>query len=165
MASMNDIGEILDYPEWQKTAYENLANAIVQSVAEDYIETLIWDHGSIDNFNGRLLPKFRPGKATSYEKWFNSQWYHTLTGVPSEYMIDMCRKKAYDKRLEIIEKQEEIKRKWEEKLREQGVTDFSNVSCETCKFYDPETRCMGCSRISEFKRKWFPKDFKEVINE
>lgn len=60
--------------------YETLANAIVKQAATDYIKAL------------KQIKRFPNDKAARAEKqdlerFFRSDWYHTLTSVDSEYLI------------------------------------------------------------------------------
>lgn len=69
---MIDESKIVD----SQTAYENLANAIIERAVQDYRDALSQKaEGTI-----RLL-----------EKFFRSEWYHVLTNVDGEYIIDKVR--------------------------------------------------------------------------
>lgn len=127
MATMNDIHEILDYPEWQQRAYENLANEIVKGMAEDYIDYLISNFGHINQLEGKLIPKFEDKRAQHLEKTLRGPWYQTLTKIDSEYMIQKCRSEAYDRREKFLKKQEEERKKKEAKEKN-GKLDIPAVS-------------------------------------
>jgi len=67
--------------------YEALANAIIQQAAKDYMDAL------------RKLkrnPKHRESLATAKEceEFFRSDWFHALTKVDSEYLLQRMQKEA-----------------------------------------------------------------------
>ena len=75
----------------EKEAYENLANAIVISAAEDYKSALI---------RLKKNPESRSAAADvqQLEKFFWSEWYEALTDLDSSYLIRKMR--------ELVDEQE-----------------------------------------------------------
>ena len=67
--------------------YEDLANAIIVQAANDYREILS---------NYRSYDK-RPSTAIALEKFFRSEWYHILTKLDGEYIIESIRKEIFGK--------------------------------------------------------------------
>ena len=57
-------------------AYENLANAIIERAVQDYRDA---------------LANKAEGQAKLLEKFFRSPWYHILTNVDGEYIINRVR--------------------------------------------------------------------------
>lgn len=84
----------VNYPKWQREAYENLANAIVKGAADSYI-SYVASNGVKDDRNKTMYLKSSDGHGKSLEDWFRSQWYTTLTSLDGEYMIKKCREEAY----------------------------------------------------------------------
>ena len=60
--------------------YENLANAIVKSAADDYMKAL---KVLKRNPGGRAAKQ----EAESIERFFRSDWYTVLTSVDGEFLI------------------------------------------------------------------------------
>ena len=73
--STKDIGA----GDWQKCAYENLANAIVARACDDYL--FLGKHKSGIVINSRV-------NKDEILKFLNSQWFYELTNVDSEYIIN-----------------------------------------------------------------------------
>ena len=70
-----------DSVDWRelKVAYENLANAIIESACDSYVNYKIaGDKNQIK----------------SVKNFFNSQWYEALTNVDADYLMRMLDKKA-----------------------------------------------------------------------
>ena len=87
--------------DWQKIAYENLSNAIIESACDEYVDIVVKANGNIH---------YNDTKLYSLIKFFNSEWYHTLTNVDTEYLIKELNIKA---RSIIKEKQEKAKERAE----------------------------------------------------
>ena len=94
MATMHDINEIMDYPEWQQRAYENLANEIVKGMAEEYIGYLLLKGVKYDK-DKKFKPPFGDRRGIYLENTLRGDWYNVLTKVDSEYMIQHCQSEAY----------------------------------------------------------------------
>lgn len=60
--------------------YENLANAIIISAAEDYVKTL--EQLQLNPGSEHAVAKKR-----SIERFFHSQWYSTLTSVDPDVLV------------------------------------------------------------------------------
>lgn len=88
--------EILDYPEWQQRAYENLANAIVEGMAKDYIDHLLFN-GLRSDTSKKLYIGGSDAKGLHLKRTLNGDWYHTLTKIDSSYMISKCESEAYSR--------------------------------------------------------------------
>ena len=70
--------------------YVNLANAIVQRAAEDYLKYkkrlyLMGDNG--DPYDERKGVLDTRGKLTDVERFFKSKWYMTLTNINSDVLV------------------------------------------------------------------------------
>lgn len=70
--------------------YVNLANAIVQRAAEDYLKYkkrlyLMGDNG--DPYDERKGVLDTRGKLTDVERFFKSKWYMTLTNLNSDVLV------------------------------------------------------------------------------
>ena len=86
----NDLGK----GDWQRIAYENLANAIIEKACKDYIS-----YGEKGVNKHEVL------------RFFRSQWFHELSNVDPEYLITQLDKKARARRKEpivYIEKPKEL---------------------------------------------------------
>ena len=69
--------------DWQRIAYENLANAIIVRACNDYLE--LASKESTLNTNGRVFKK-------EIANFFKSQWFHELTNVDPNYLIKILDK-------------------------------------------------------------------------
>jgi len=65
--------------------WQNLANAIVEAVADDYMRQL----ADLPSASG-----YRPLSICECEKFFYSQWFHLLTSVDPDYLVQELRRKA-----------------------------------------------------------------------
>ena len=67
--------------------YEKLANAIVLQAVSDY-------RAALQKVRKNPKNKDALDEALQIERFFQSQWYQTLTSVDGEYLIDRLRKEA-----------------------------------------------------------------------
>lgn len=67
--------------------YENLANAIIQQAAKDYIHAL-------RTVKRRKNAEEALREALEIEAFFHSPWYGTLTQIDPDYLIERLRKEA-----------------------------------------------------------------------
>ena len=65
-------------------AYENLANAIIESAVRDYKHALIYARNHPDNEHARREVKRQ-------EQFFFSEWYETLTNLDPSYLVRKVR--------------------------------------------------------------------------
>lgn len=65
-------------------AYQNLANAIVESAVKDYITALKYHYKHPQN-------KEYANEVDSLERFFRSGWYGVLTSLDAEYLMTRIR--------------------------------------------------------------------------
>lgn len=70
--------------------YVNLANAIVQRAAEDYLKYkkrlyILGDDDDPNEFRGEII-RYRD-KLKDVERFFKSKWYETLTDLNAEMLV------------------------------------------------------------------------------
>ena len=71
-------------------AYQDVANAIIIRAVEDY-------RNALDGitYDGRLTPE---KVIERVEKFFHSKYFHILTKVKPDYLIEQLRKEHYEKK-------------------------------------------------------------------
>lgn len=74
--------------DWQRIAYENLANAIIEKACDDYIR--LETTGFYDTC--------RKPNTLEIIRFFHSQWYKELTKVDPDYLIRVLDEKIKQKR-------------------------------------------------------------------
>lgn len=74
--------------DWQRIAYENLANAIIEKACDDYVR--IGTSGLYDTFR-------KPSKI-EITRFFHSQWFKELTNVNPDYLIRVLDQRIAEKR-------------------------------------------------------------------
>lgn len=85
--------------DWQKIAYENLANAIIERACDDYIE--LGDSDSVIVINNVVHKK-------ELMSFFHSQWFSELTEVDPYFLLRKLDENAqYLSRKKIKDKEEE----------------------------------------------------------
>lgn len=70
--------------------YVNLANAIVEQAAKDYLKYkkrlyILGDDDDPNEFRGEII-RYR-GKLKDVERFFKSKWYETLTNLDVEMLV------------------------------------------------------------------------------
>lgn len=73
----------------------NLANGIVRQAAEDYAaEYRKYLHKVRKRGQDSVEAKNQLGYVIAMESWFDSPWYHLLTGVGGRYLVERIRKEV-----------------------------------------------------------------------
>ncbi|MCF2642386.1 hypothetical protein I6E50_08195 [Roseburia hominis] len=71
-------------------AYRNLADAVIVMAAEDYQHYLKQILTNPEKVDRKMLKHFR-----QTEIFFHSRYYHCLTDVDGDYLLDRLRKQVY----------------------------------------------------------------------
>ena len=72
--------------DWQRIAYENLANAIIERACKDYVIGKRMRHNRMDS----------PINVEKITRFFKSQWFKELSDMDSDYLVAMLDKRVED---------------------------------------------------------------------
>lgn len=102
--------------DWQQTAYENLANAIIESACNDYLN--IASSHCVINKNSNT------SNMRSLMKFFYSEWFACLTNIDPDYLVSQLDQKALIMDIERVDKiKDKLMAKVRKEFREKGYSD------------------------------------------